>query len=116
MAIRAKSTSVNFDDYSLAICHILSALAKIHAKGTVGQPINLIITSANDGQHKPDSKHYKNQAIDLRSKSFKDEQAKFDFMTALSKELGPKFSILYEYPGQLNEHFHIQVKKGESWP
>ncbi len=81
-----------------------------------GLPENLVITSINDGVHKSDSKHYKNQAIDLRSKSFKTEEDKFEFCSKFQKFLGPRFSILYEYPGMTNEHFHIQVKKGEVFP
>ncbi len=116
MALVVKGPFVTFKDFSLPLCRILTALAIIHNKKTISQPVNLVITSANDGKHKVDSKHYKNQALDLRSKSFKNETDKHEFMTALSNELGNKFTVLYEYPGGENEHFHVQVKKDEVFP
>ena len=116
MAVRPKSSAVRFEEFSVSICHILFALERINRLNLCPQPEHLVITSANDGRHKIDSKHYKNQALDLRSKSFKTEEMKHHFMTVLRNELGPKFAILYEYPGEVNEHFHIQVKKGEVFP
>lgn len=116
MAVKPKSSAVNFQEFSVSICYILSALERINRLNFCTQPEHLVITSANDGKHKVDSKHYKNQALDLRSKSFKTEEMKADFMAILRRELGPKFTIIYEYPGEINEHFHIQVKKGEVFP
>ncbi len=112
MAILTKSHAVLFPEFSPAIIYILSKLAEVNRFG----PTDLVITSANDGKHKVDSKHYKNLALDLRSKNFKDENAKFTFMVELKKALGPKFTVLYEYPGLVNEHFHVQVKRDEVFP
>jgi len=116
MAVKPKSSSVIFQEYSASLCRILTVLEEIHRTKKTEQPENLIITSVNDGRHKIDSKHYKNQALDLRSKNFKDEIDKADFMEALSKALGPKFTVIYEFPGGVSEHFHIQVKRGEEYP
>jgi hypothetical protein len=116
MALKTKSSAVLFPEFTVSLCHILSKLEEIHRLNKCPQPENLIITSANDSKHKIESKHYKNQALDLRSKNFKTETEKADFMQELSKALGPKFTIIYEYPGLVNEHFHIQVKKGEVFP
>ena len=116
MALKLKSSRVNIQEFTASICFILSNLERIHRRKLCPQPENLVITSANDSQHKIDSKHYKNQALDIRSKSFKSEADKYRFMTVLSHELGPKFTIIYEYPDEANEHFHIQVKRGETFP
>ena len=116
MALRPKSSSVNFSDFSVSMCYMLTTLERIHRQKLCEQPANLVITSANDSLHKIDSKHYKNQALDLRSKSFKNEEDKAKFMAVLKRELGPKFTVIYEYPGEVNEHFHIQVKRGEVYP
>lgn len=116
MAVKLKSSAVHIEEFSASLCYMFSALERINRLKFCFQPEHLVITSINDGKHKDDSKHYKNQALDLRSKSFKTEEMKADFMTVLKRELGPKFTIIYEYPGMTNEHFHIQVKKGEVFP
>ena len=113
--LKPKSSSINFE-FSVSICYMLSTLERVHRLKLCEQPENLVITSANDSKHKIDSKHYKNQALDLRSKSFKDEEAKAKFMEVLQRELGPKFTVIYEYPGMLQEHFHIQVKRNQVYP
>lgn len=115
MALKPKSSLVNFE-FSVSMCYMLCTLERIHRLKLCEQPENLVITSANDSKHKTDSKHYKNQALDLRSKSFKTEEMKAKFMAVLKRELGPKFTVIYEYPGEVNEHFHVQVKKGEVFP
>jgi len=116
MAVKLKSSAVKIEEFSVSLCHIFSKLEEVHRLKKSPQPENLVITSINDGIHKSDSKHYKNQAVDIRSKSFKDELDKVDFVTHLMKALGPKFSLIYEHPGEANEHFHIQVKKGQMFP
>lgn len=116
MALRPKSTSVLFQEFSVSICYMLTTLERIHRFKKTNQPADLVITSANDSHHKEGSKHYKNQALDIRSKSFKTEKDKAAFMTELASELGPKFIVIYEYPNEINEHFHIQVRKDEVFP
>lgn len=76
----------------------------------------LIITSVNDSVHNKNSRHYKDEAIDIRSKNFKNLQDKLMFKSALADELGPKFTVLLEGLDTPNEHFHVQVKKGETFP
>ena len=116
MALKLKSSTVTIQEFSASLCYIFTVLEELHRLKKVLQPENLIITSINDGRHKADSKHYKNQALDLRSKNFKDEIDKYEFMSQLKAELGPKFTVIYEYPGDANEHFHVQVKRGEVFP
>ena len=76
----------------------------------------LTVTSCNDSQHLPTSKHYTDEAIDIRSKNFNDDTDKRLFATSLQEMLGPRFTVLLENFGTFNEHFHIQVKKGETFP
>lgn len=76
---------------------------------------DLTITSGNDSAHKPNSRHYTDEAIDIRSKNFLTEKAKREFRAALEESLGPKFRVLYENRGTPNEHFHAQVKMGEKF-
>lgn len=71
----------------------------------------IVITSINDGTHAPNSRHYTNEAIDLRTRNFATEAAKLRFASALRNHLGPDFTVLYEDQGGANQHLHLQVRK-----
>ena len=72
----------------------------------------LVITVGSNGQHMKNSRHYSGEALDLRSKSFRNGAVRAAFMGSLQQLLGPQFSVLLEDAGTDNEHFHIQVRKG----
>lgn len=110
MALTLKSSSVKLNG-SEAIIHILRALLTF--AGTI--ETDIVITSGNDDVHMKTSKHYKDQAVDVRSKTLSEEEKK-QFKAFMTGYLGPRFSILLENKGTVNEHFHIQVKKGEAYP
>ena len=76
MAILTKSRQVTFTELTPALAFILYGLEKFHRTNKVNQPDNLIITSINDSQHSPNSRHYKNEAIDIRSKNFASREDK----------------------------------------
>jgi len=108
--------SVRFKIWTHALDQILDTLLLIDEKKYEWMPLDIIVTSVNDSQHMLTSRHYKNEAIDVRSHNFKNEENKYLFIEKLNYYLGPKFTVLYESIGQPNEHFHIQVKKGEVYP
>ena len=110
--ITTKSRVVSFTELTPAMAFMLYALEKFHRLKKVPQPDNLVITSLNDGQHTPNSRHYKNEAIDIRSKNFPDREGKRLFRQELELFLGPSFRVMIEDEGKDNEHFHVQVKKG----
>ena len=110
MAVICKPT-VRFKGFTFPLLTILDTLVWLDAHKVTGQPEDLVITSANDSQHKAGSKHYENLAVDVRSRSFADANAKSLFVAALRRELGIAFTVLYEYDGTPNQHFHIQVAK-----
>ena len=110
--ITAKSTLVYFEILTPALIHIFSVLDFMDRKYHGVKPDKLVITAMANGVHAPNSKHYKGEALDLRSNNFPTRESKRAFRTDLEKELGPKFRVLLEAEGTLNEHFHIQVKKG----
>ncbi len=116
MAIKLKSKSVVFTELTPALAYILYALERFHRTSKVDQPTDLVITSMNDSNHSPKSRHYKNEAIDIRSKNFGDIEDKKIFQYELELSLGPFFTVLFENEGTENEHFHVQVKKGLSYP
>lgn len=80
-----------------------------------------VITSAHDGVHKGHkeylegsralgvvSRHYLDQAIDLRSKHLFDSMQKHFLWNSLIEKLGSKYRVLFENEGKDNEHFHVQ--------
>lgn len=76
-------------------------------------PPDLVITSINDSQHGVGSRHYTDEAMDLRTHDVADRHA---FHALLAERLGPRFTVLLEDEGQPNEHVHIQPKKGTTYP
>ena len=76
-----------------------------------------VLTSACDGVHSgPDDPHHKGEAFDFRSHDYS-EQLKRDFLATILSQLDPlHFYGFLESPGTLNEHFHIQRRKGTIYP
>lgn len=117
--IRTKSRAVTFTELTPALLHIFNTLSKL---APIDLPKELVITSINDGQHMVGSKHYTNQAIDLRSHNFANRDARRRFRQRLEDALNAhpvsanRFRVLLESEGKDNEHFHIQVAKGKQFP
>jgi len=110
---------VVFKRFTPALVRMLEALQSIGLSGrelVPGMPEDLVITSANDSTHGPGSRHYKDEALDLRSKSFPTRASKDIFRMTLQSRLGPKFSVLFENEGGEQEHFHCQVRKNGTYP
>ena len=69
---------------------------------------NPTITSANDSKHKLQSKHYVNQALDIRSKDLS-EQQKDQILEELKKRLNPiGYDVILEGRGSSWEHYHVE--------
>jgi len=109
MAVICKP-SVRFKGFTFPLLTILDTLVYLDRHPVKGQPADIVITSASDGKHKVGSKHYTNEALDVRSKTFKYEAREL-FICALAHELGGLFTVLYEGDGTPNAHIHVQVKK-----
>lgn len=105
--------SVRFKAFTPALLRILHGVfAVAHKCEDVPE---VVITSANDSTHGEHSRHYTNEAVDLRSRSFPSPTAKQKFAALLRLELGPAFTVLYEGAGTDNEHWHVQPKKGTAY-
>lgn len=95
----------------------LTVLAQL-SETLLGLPSELVVTSINDSKHMMGSRHYTNEAVDVRSKSFQSQISKEKFRGAFEDALNRhptdpnKFRVLFEDEGTDNEHFHAQVKKG----
>lgn len=91
--------------------------AEDHAGSYTGE---LVITAGNDSVHGTASRHYRDEAIDIRSKNFISRDAKRDFRAHLENILNLglgklQFRVLLESEDTANEHFHVQVKKGTAF-
>lgn len=75
--------------------------------------VELVVTSANDSQHKSDSFHYAGQAVDLRTKTF--QQSKALLVAQIKEAVGPDFDVLLENEGTDNEHLHIEYDPKDVW-
>jgi hypothetical protein len=105
--------SVRFERFTPALLRMVNAVYAVAQRTTdVG---DIVITSANDGTHMQGSRHYTDEALDLRSRSFPSPVAKQRFAALLKAELGPAFTILFENAGTLTEHWHVQPRKGTTY-
>ena len=117
----AFKAGVRLKKINKALTFMLNVILHSHELSTRVPPV-LVITSINDGRHSKNSRHYTDEAIDLRSKNFPSKNSKIRFRKRLEEDLNsfsgystPKFRVLLERLGNPNEHFHIQVKKGEQF-
>ena len=69
---------------------------------------DLWITSASDGTHMVGSKHYRDEALDLRTRDLKSDANKKAVREMLQHKLGGDYDVLLENLGTPNEHIHIE--------
>lgn len=105
-------SGVTFRGFPPAMVHMLTVLRVASEAHQEVPDKTLVITSANDSTHAQGSRHYSNEALDVRSKSFKTGADKHSFRSKLAADLGEQFTVLLEGEGEAQEHFHIQVRKG----
>jgi len=106
--------SVRFKGFTRGLIRILVAVQRVAERTRMAQ---VVITSANDGKHsqRPRSRHYTNEAIDLRSRNFRTAAARDRFLARLREELGSRFYVAYESHGKPNAHIHVQPRRGTVW-
>lgn len=100
-----------FKVWTKELNYIFNTLFNLNEQKIPDYPIEWMITSVNDSTHLPNSKHYKDKAIDMRSHNF-NSNVKEQFRKVLELHLGPRYTILLEDLNTPNEHFHIQLAKG----
>jgi hypothetical protein len=114
--IRFKSSGVRLNFSSEPIRRLLRTLGTLdalHARASRSlYDGDIVVTSGNDSTHGAGSRHYTDEAIDVRTHNFTSRQAKRDFRQRWEEALGPQFRVLLEGEGTPNEHFHAQVRKG----
>lgn len=100
---------------------IMTALAEV----CVERSIDLTVTSACDGEHSgPEDPHHLGNAYDVRSKDVEDKEG---VLLAVMRHLGDpvpgsggyltaKFFGWIEQAGTDNEHYHFQLRHGQTYP
>lgn len=67
-----------------------------------------VMTSANDSQHSPNSKHYEGNAGDYRTKYQELNGKEWALAAEVKDRLGPDFDVVMEAIGTDNEHLHVE--------
>ena len=114
MAIVVCKASARLKALTPGLLRILKELEK--SASVITDPVReVVITSINDGKHAPTSRHYTDEAVDIRMKNFPTDAARKRFISDLRHWLGPEFYILRESKGTPNDHLHVQVRKGHTY-
>lgn len=100
-----------FKTWTPELAEIFDVLLTLNLQKIPIYPEEWMVTSVDDSVHLPNSKHYKDKAIDLRSHNF-DNNQKERFRKLLALKLGDNYTVLLEDVGLDNEHFHIQLRMG----
>jgi hypothetical protein len=108
MNVTTKNRNVWFGEFTPAMRRMLQVVWELNDTHKYG----LVITSANDSVHSKNSRHYVNEAIDLRTHNLKSPE---EVQKLLKSKLGIKFTVLYESPGTPNAHIHIQPRMGTTF-
>jgi hypothetical protein len=87
------------------VCVIAAAV--INAANTLRLKQDMLITSGSEGTHMVGSLHYKDRALDFRTKhlSAADKEA---LVTAVKRRLGTDYDVILENAGGTNEHLHVE--------
>jgi hypothetical protein len=106
--------TVRFKRFTPAMVRMIAVLADL-AVTSGAAPDPLVITSANDSQHDPHSRHNTDEALDLRTHNFASRELVIAFQAQLERRLGPQFTVLFENEGTEQEHLHAQVRKDHTY-
>jgi hypothetical protein len=85
------------------IAFILAIVAQTYDHFTLA----CVVTSGRDGKHATNSLHYKDQALDFRTKHVPRARLN-DLVSAIREALGPEFDVILESRGKENEHLHVE--------
>ena len=97
--IRLKSKNVNIKELKTQLkCKIFDIALTI--RKIEGEDYTVVITSGNDGKHMKNSKHYSNEAIDIRTNNMIDPDT---VALRIKGLLGKDFDVVLE-----QTHIHIE--------
>ena len=87
---------------------VVIACAVVNAAIGLDLPHDMVITSGRDGVHREGSLHYRDRALDFRTKHLTIEE-KRALVRATQKRLGADYDVILESLGAPNEHLHIEI-------
>ena len=96
--IALKNNDVNVSGLSVQILLALMVAAQVYQ--TYDKPF--VITSANDGKHGPKSKHYRGDAVDIRTRHLSADE-EINIAHEIAQSLGKDFDVVLE-----SDHLHIE--------
>lgn len=88
------------------LVEMIVRLANLATEVTVVPEV--VITSAMDSVHGPNSLHYALRALDIRMKNFPSDQLKLYFAQRLREEFGPDYDVIVEGLGTDQQHIHLE--------
>ncbi|MBB5712341.1 conjugal transfer protein TraG N-terminal domain-containing protein [Sphingomonas xinjiangensis] len=99
--------SADVDSLDPRIVAALPAIASTAERLGLPDPV---ITSGNDSKHKAHSRHYQDQAVDLRANTISVAEGQ-QWAATLQRELGSGYFVQYEYDRKKpdNRHVHLQT-------
>lgn len=83
------------------------AAATINAATVLGIKHDMFVTSGNDKVHARGSKHYTDEALDIRTKHLS-KPDKHNLKNELKRRLGRDYDVILEDEGGVNEHIHAE--------
>ena len=105
--MKIKSSNVNISNLHPYIKDSLPEIESIF-KDTAGTAYEITITSGNDSYHISGSDHYKDRAIDIRSRDLSETEA-IAIVNNLKEKLGSDWYIDLE-----SNHFHLSYRGKET--
>lgn len=86
---------------------VVIACAVVNAATSLRLPVDMLITSGRDGTHMEGSLHYRDRALDFRTKHLTRSQ-KYVLRDTVQQRLGAKYQAILESVGKRNEHLHVE--------
>lgn len=88
---------------------VIIACAVVNAATALDLP-DMLVTSGNDSKHMAGSRHFRDQALDFRTKHLSKEQ-KHALVAEVVRRLGDAYDVILEFEGGANEHLHVEYDK-----
>lgn len=107
-----KKAGVNLETLQPVMGNAIGDIAEAF-QNILGKDYIPTITSGDDFDgHCEGSAHYSGAALDFRLKDIDDPHLREKVAIAVRETLGKKFFVNHEFPGESNEHLHVQMRKG----
>lgn len=97
MRILLKDETIDINGLDAVMLYPLMCAARVWQRQGVR---NVVITSARDGEHMKNSKHYDGHALDLRTRTLPDPKLAAEL---LQNKVGDQYDVVLE-----SDHIHVE--------